>query len=547
MAIAPVNKFINIAVPVVPGVQKLYEVPTGTTSLLLYAQVANVGVNTFPTVTFWQKRTQRSTNNDRDIRVVKDVEIPQNDAVILVDGRMVLEKTPLVVDSLHISGVTEKVGIITGVDYDEPTGIATVMCLGKHEMEKGDDITMSGIYFSCGTTYTPGNNTSYNPTTGLLELDLGTHTLTVGQTVKITDNAMKFTCDQDSNATQHAYPRSSDPASGKTLPVTAITGTTATVQVLDTTPSTNTTTHTFVADSGIKDSISDNAYSGITTNIFPNPQQGYFIESIVDNVGTSKTFTTHLGGATGNKHNYKPSIHTFKRALPNAVEVVDSNGETDQLKLTPTTGTAYNPTTGILDVTTTAVHGMVAGDRVKFDGNAIVFTCDQDSNATTHAYPRPTDPAYQVWLEVISVPSTTRFTVQVLGSTPSTNTTAHTYSSGVTESITRGGQQFDVTMSTYNPISGELTMTIGPNSLSNNDKVKIRENSIIYSCTMDYNMTEHPYPRSTDPAGGDSTLTMAVSEVNAGIRVNVGSTLAGGFVGPLQMELTASILENSNV
>ena len=55
MAIAPVNKFINIAVPVSPGLQKIYEVPTGSTSLLLYAQVANVGVGiTYPKVTFFQ-------------------------------------------------------------------------------------------------------------------------------------------------------------------------------------------------------------------------------------------------------------------------------------------------------------------------------------------------------------------------------------------------------------------------------------------------------------------------------------------------------------
>ena len=31
MAIAPVNKFLTVAVPVAPGEQKLYEVPTGTT------------------------------------------------------------------------------------------------------------------------------------------------------------------------------------------------------------------------------------------------------------------------------------------------------------------------------------------------------------------------------------------------------------------------------------------------------------------------------------------------------------------------------------
>ena len=176
MAIAPVNKFINISVPVAPGAQKLYEVPTGTTSLLLYAQVANVAIGvTYPTVTFWQQREQRSTNNKREIKVLKDVEIPPNDAVILVDGRMVLEKTPLVLDRVYIQGTQQNVGIITGVYYDEPTGIATVACGGVHKLDVGNPLTMSGIYFTCGTKFTPGNATTYNPTTGLLVLDIGAH------------------------------------------------------------------------------------------------------------------------------------------------------------------------------------------------------------------------------------------------------------------------------------------------------------------------------------------------------------------------------------
>ena len=59
MAIAPVNKFVSIAVPVSPGLQKLYEVPTGTSALLLYTQVSNVGIGvTYPTVTFTQKELQ---------------------------------------------------------------------------------------------------------------------------------------------------------------------------------------------------------------------------------------------------------------------------------------------------------------------------------------------------------------------------------------------------------------------------------------------------------------------------------------------------------
>ena len=59
MAIAPVNKFISVAVPVSVGKQKLYEVPTGT-SALLFLQVANVGVAaTFPKVTFTQLREHK--------------------------------------------------------------------------------------------------------------------------------------------------------------------------------------------------------------------------------------------------------------------------------------------------------------------------------------------------------------------------------------------------------------------------------------------------------------------------------------------------------
>ena len=66
------------------------------------------------------------------------------------------------------------------------------------------------------------------------------------------------------------------------------------------------------------------------------------------------------------------------------------------------------------------------------------------------------------------------------------------------------------------------------------------------SCTMDNHFTEHPYPRSGDPAY-NSDLTMAVATANSTIRVQVGKSHSGGFVAPLQMEFTASVLENSNV
>ena len=330
MAIAPVNKFINVAVPVAPGVKKLYEVPTGTSALLLYAQVANVAIGvTYPTTTFWQRRTQRSTGSVSDIRVIQDAEIPPQDALVMVDGRIVLEKTPLVIDSLYIRGTQQGVGIVTNVVYDEPTGIATVSTLIKHEFSENQKITMGGMWFTCPT------------------------------------------------------------------------------------------------------------YSGITTNLFPNPQRSYVVDQIIGNVGTSKTFSIDIGGGGGNPHVYNTAIHRFVRAKLQCVEVITS------------------------------------------------------SNVAV-------------------------------------------------------GTKFNVTNASYEGSTGELELTIGANTLANGDTIKIAERSIVLTCSMDNHFSEHEYPRTTDPVY-DTAITLAVGVANESIRLNVGKSHAGGFVGPLEMELTASILENSNV
>ena len=78
MAVAPLNKFLTIAVPVAPGEQTIYKAPVGTSAIVLYAQVANVGVNTYPTVTFTHRRTSvatRTAGNIRNNRIIKDGEI----------------------------------------------------------------------------------------------------------------------------------------------------------------------------------------------------------------------------------------------------------------------------------------------------------------------------------------------------------------------------------------------------------------------------------------------------------------------------------------
>ena len=454
MAIAPVNKFVSIAVPVSPGgLQKLYEVPTGTSALLLYTQVSNVGIGvTYPKVTFVQRRESRGTGNTRDIRVIKDVEIPPNDAVILIDGRLVLEKTPKVIDRIYVTGTQQNVGIITNVLYDEPTGIATIFTKENHNLSANDPITLAGIAFNC-------------------------------------------------------------------------TGST-----------------------------------GITTTIFPDPQQSY----TVDLVNNAKELSTVVGGSKGYPHFYNSAIHYFERARDGAVEVaVGTGGYTN---FTAATGTTYNPANGELVITSNS-HGLSEGDLIRIDDLAITFTCSKDSHGSNHPYPRNTDPASGKLLTVIAV-STNTFTVNV-GPSSASDQYTHTFVSGVTNGIHKVNTRFNVTNAVYNGgpgtktihgvslQEGEISITLSQNhGLVNGNKIRIALNSLIFTCTMDDRNTEHPYPRKTDPAaptprsssvdpknlGGDLSIS---KQGDNGLIVNVYPSLSGGFIAPLEMELIASILENS--
>lgn len=199
MAVAPLNKFLTIAVPVAPGEQTVYTTPVGVSAILLYAQVSNVGVNTYPTVSLTHRRrstSARTSGNTRNIRVIKDVEIPPNDAVVIIDGRLVLERTAVVTDSVVIQGTQSGIVSITGCLYDNSTGVTTITTYDPHNFNINDEVTMSGLAFTCSGSF------------------------------------------------------------------------------------------------------------GLTTTIFPAPQQSFVIDNIIGDVGTSKTFVTNSGIAIGIAHTY---------------------------------------------------------------------------------------------------------------------------------------------------------------------------------------------------------------------------------------------------
>ncbi|MEC8551313.1 MAG: hypothetical protein VXY93_12525, partial [Pseudomonadota bacterium] len=84
----------------------------------------------------------------------------------------------------------------------------------------------------------------------------------------IDDNGITFTCSKDSNATNHPYPRSTDPASGQYLTVSNATTNTFQVNVGASSAS-DQYAHTFVsATTDAVKTIGGGGYVGVTTTIF---------------------------------------------------------------------------------------------------------------------------------------------------------------------------------------------------------------------------------------------------------------------------------------
>ena len=101
-------------------------------------------------------------------------------------------------------------------------------------------------------TYTPGAGTTYDPSTGLMVLEIGTHNLTAGTSIKLATESLTFSCGYGGAtgpAAEKSYPRSNgnDPFYDTAINIASVTETTITLQVLTTIPSTNTDVHTFVS------------------------------------------------------------------------------------------------------------------------------------------------------------------------------------------------------------------------------------------------------------------------------------------------------------
>ena len=302
------------------------------------------------------------------------------------------------------------------------------------------------------------------------------------------------------------------------------------------------------------------AHAGVTTSFFP--EEGVGIGST--NLSYPILSTGIVPGGTYD--------HKFVRSTTDSVTKV-SNGS----KITPTAAD-YNASTGLLILTFASAHGVSNGQKIGIATNSLTFTCAGDDFVTEHNYPRVNDPADGADLTVSNATANSgkdltvnvgaqgsaaayKFTTNVgistiphiyvgggtvmpwygdasfgsgyrpdtvsIGVTDVSYTHKFVGSSGTSFYVTNfAGAAKTASDASYNPLSGELTLTVGSHELTNSSFIGIKTESLVFTCSKDNYLTEHAYPRTTDPAN-DSLLAVTVINTNK-FTVNVGPSVGTG-------------------
>ena len=322
---------------------------------------------------------------------------------------------------------------------------------------------------------------TYDPGTGEFVITIPTHGLSVGEGIRIADDSFVFTCAMDGNKTEHALPEAGQYASGKSLPITATTANTVTVNVGASGPN-----EFFTPSNATYDPTLGTLQLIIGAHTL-SPGEGVVID---DN---SLSFKCAMDGYDSTKTYPRPNIDPFAgRSIPIQSVTADSitlqvGISRENFSLTPTTGTTYNAATGDL-VMNVGQHGLGVGRNVVLVDNSFIFTCDLDGNVEQKSYPRPgTDPYAGKSIEITNV----------------------------------GFTEHTPTNVSYDAATGVVEFTINSHGFNNGDYIMVADGSLVFTCDLDGNVAQKAYPR----AGYDlpSNRWMEVSIVSGDVfSINVG-------------------------
>ena len=394
---------------------------------------------------------------------------------------------------------------------------------------------------------------TYNTVSGMLTMTILNHGLTTTDEIRIENYSLTFTCGKDNHLTEHSYPRPNDPFAARWLKIKSTTDHTFTV---------------FVGKAGAE---------GQFGHLFVKSNPHGIVKrdnNVTINVGATPTVA------------YTPSAATYNPSTGALALTIDAHSHPAPTTHTPT-DVAYNPVNGVMTLTI-AGHNFSNGEKIKIADGGLKLSCNFGGASGTAAqkdYPRAGDPVSNKWIEIFNV-TTNTFDVQVLDAIPSTNVDTHTFVSAVSGCVSKANstikiapdslimtcamdgsvekhtyprsnvathtagtgtiynpvtgkltvniptESFTPTAITYNPTSGDMTMTIsanagsynisgatyspsagtlvltiGTHSLTTNDRIKFTPESIKFTCDFnnDNNQTVKSYPR----AAGASTATGA--------------------------------------
>ena len=413
------------------------------------------------------------------------------------------------------------------VEYDERSGIATVTTRKNHNLTEDDCVVLSGIAFTCD--YDPALGVSsalYDNITGVLTVTTAApHGYKVGKDVILT--GLAFTCAIDGGAKDHYYPRSRSTAYDTSLPITGYAGTALAIDV-GISRVKNQYVHRF--EEAITGAL---IYGGDYPHQFLRAEEGALLTGgpFLHEFHSATATSTFAGGDYA--HTYVSSdpktikvggdyAHTFvpAKTIPDCIDIVgggtttptdaDYNAGTGALVLTvnshgltgPTehtiTTARYNALVGILTVTVPS-HGFNNGDQIKILDNALTFKCGMDGYASTHPYPRSTDPVSDQWIP-ISNKTTDTFEVFV----------------GLSTIV-----NYTVSQALYTPAVGIMTMSIGTHDLTAGTSIKIKTLSLGFKCSMDSNEKTKYYPRTTDPVYDTAVPIVGVAGTTITVQVGI--------------------------
>ena len=394
--------------------------------------------------------------------------------------------------------------------------------------------TIINALSNTGKKYTP-TKTTYDPVSGRMVITIGTHDLTVGRYVNLAEESFTFTCSSDNFKTQISHPRKSEKAYLAALPITDVSAKTITVNPGLTAANYE---HRFISAKddavsviGEEITFSDNlnipannrnARKQLQQNkefvqdymmdwvddefyfydskkchrdteeyILPAVQRDLILGTNYNAIQTGAAYRTKSGevSVTDQLEQTVGSINYLKsqtaELLTNSIAEDRTNQAFDEMsRLLNNNGKKYTPIAAAYDPATGSVvlqigpNDFKIGDSVYLEPNSLTFTCDLDGNATEHSYP----------------------TTEFINYTPTT--------------------------ASYDPATGEFSADIGTNALKAGDLVEFKPSSIVFTCAMDDNATNHPAPESHHPF---YKKQIVIDRVDGNvIHMNVGSVANGG-------------------